>query len=118
MQGPHVCDNMCAQLQKDQDPYATDEEYMCAPWSTTILMHSVGIIMNFVTRCVWRAAAEVTPCNLEGIKWLAVLVRDYLDDSTDPENVDVQSCPISPCLRQLRPTIVHAQHLLDEVIRL
>ncbi|BDA49628.1 hypothetical protein COCOBI_14-2480 [Coccomyxa sp. Obi] len=66
-QGPHVCDNMCAQLQKDQDPYATDEEYMA-----------------------------------------------YLDEATDPENVESQSCPISPCLRQLRPAILHAQHLLNE----
>lgn len=34
-QGPHVCDNMCAQLHKDQDPYATDAEYMCAPPMST-----------------------------------------------------------------------------------
>lgn len=46
---------------------------------------------------------------------LAVLARAYLDEATDPENVEAQSCPISPCLRQLRPAIVHAQHLLDEV---
>ena len=46
---------------------------------------------------------------------LAVLARDYLDEATDPENVEAQSCPISPCLRQLRPAILHAQHLLTEV---
>lgn len=42
-------------------------------------------------------------------------IRAFLEEASNPQNVDALSCPIKPCLRQLRPLLVKAQHLLDEV---
>lgn len=41
--------------------------------------------------------------------------RSYLDEASNPESLKAMSCPVSPCLRQLRPVLLHAQHLLEEV---
>ncbi|KAK9904804.1 hypothetical protein WJX75_002805 [Coccomyxa subellipsoidea] len=59
--------NMCGQMERDQDTFATDEEYM-----------------------------------------------GYLDEASNPESLRAISCPVSPCLRQLRPVLLQAQHLLEE----
>ena len=78
-------------------------------------MHSVAMIMIFVTGLCAYVCHAAPPALFRDSKLLAVLARAYLDEATDPENVEAQSCPISPCLRQLRPAILHAQHLLTEV---
>ena len=45
------------------------------------------------------------------------VARKFLEEVSDPRRAESVSCPVYPCLRNLRPGLLAAQHLLDEVGR-
>jgi hypothetical protein len=119
--------NMCGQMERDQDTFATDEEYMCGP-SCTVDVIRINLSTSFLFAMHMPHAARQT-CHgfLERIRYVRdnlnafvvaislMCARGYLDEASNPESLRAISCPVSPCLRQLRPVLLQAQHLLEEV---
>lgn len=121
--------NMCGQMERDQDAHATDKEYMCGP-SCIVDVIRINLMFVFLSclQCICRMQhVGHAMVSLERVRYIQdnleafvvavslMCTRGYLDEASNPEALRAMSCPVSPCLRQLRPVLLQAQHLLEEV---